>query len=67
MDYPENYNLIREALVREIRDASRWKGVVDAWQALLNVRIRAMCMQREREHLSGSGEITAGGKDDSGQ
>jgi len=31
-------DLICEALVREIRDASRWSAVVEAWDALLKVR-----------------------------
>lgn len=30
--------LVREAIVREIRDANRWSSVVDAWEALLSVR-----------------------------
>lgn len=30
--------LVREALVKEIRDADRWQTVVSAWEALLNVR-----------------------------
>jgi len=42
------YQLIREALVREIRDANRWHTVVDAWSALLSVRAMAKSLLDEQ-------------------
>ena len=48
-DYPDNYGLIREALVREIRDAERWATIEDAWGALLTIRSMANAMREERD------------------
>ncbi len=45
--------LIREALVREIRDADRWSAVIEAWEALLTVRIKADALIQEEETLHG--------------
>ena len=42
------YGLIREALVREIRDADRWSAVVEGWEALLEVRRQARDLIREQ-------------------
>ena len=52
-EHPESYSLIREALVKEIRDASRWSAIVDAWSALLHVRLRAKRLQEEKAKLDG--------------
>ena len=46
--------LIRESLVREIRDASRWCAVVEAWEALLSVRRTAKSLIEEVDYLSGT-------------
>jgi len=48
------YQLIREALVREIRDAKRWSAVVEAWDALLSVGRKAKNLIAEQRHLTGS-------------
>ena len=53
-EYPESLSLIREALVKEIRDASRWSAIVDAWMALLHVRLRAKRLQEEKASLDGN-------------
>lgn len=50
-EYPESLGLIREALVKEIRDAKRWSAIVDAWSALLHVRLRAKSLQEEHAIL----------------
>ena len=52
-EYPESLSLIREALVKEIRDATRWSAIIDAWSALLHVRLRAKRLQEERAELDG--------------
>lgn len=39
--------LICEALVREIGRATRWKAVVEAWDALLSVRRMAEELRKE--------------------
>jgi hypothetical protein len=52
--WPESYQQVREALVREIRDAERWSAVVEAWEALQAVRRRARQMKNESEHLNGT-------------
>ena len=48
MTYPSE-SLIREALVREIRDAKRWQTIEEAWEALLTVR--RMADERRAETL----------------
>ena len=53
-EHPESYGLIRESLVNEIRDASRWSAIVDAWMALLHVRLRAKRLQEEKAVLGGN-------------
>jgi hypothetical protein len=55
-DYPEEECLICEALVREIRDATRWSTMVEAWEALLQVRGVAKSLRKEQEHLRGSSQ-----------
>ncbi len=35
----DSFPLVREALVREIRDAKVWSSVEEAWQTLLRVCI----------------------------
>lgn len=52
--YKKESSLVREALVREIRDADRWMGVMEAWNALLNVRRMAKNLIEERERHSHS-------------
>jgi hypothetical protein len=44
--------LVCEALVREIGTATRWCAVVDAWQALLHVRLigKGMLSELRRHH-----------------
>ena len=42
------YQLVREALVREIRDAKRWSVVVEAWEALLSVKQQAKSLINEQ-------------------
>ena len=42
-------DLVCEALVREIRLASRWSAVVEAWKALLHVRRMAKGLIEEME------------------
>lgn len=48
-NYPEGYHLIREALVREMRDAQRWSAIKDAWDALFKVRLMAQQMKEEAD------------------
>ncbi len=57
-NFDNEYALVREALVREIRDATRWMAVVEAWSALNQVRLMAGHMQAEREHLRPSGTVS---------
>ena len=45
--YPHGYQLIKEAMVREIRDATRWSSIEEAWMALQHVRIMAEAMKNE--------------------
>ena len=52
--------LIREALVREIRDASRWCAAVEAWEALLSVRRTAKSLIEEVDYLSGTKDAQKG-------
>lgn len=47
-------DLICEALVREMGRNTRWKAKVEAWQALLNVRMQQDAMSAEQRHLAGS-------------
>ncbi len=49
--------LIREALVREIRDAERWCAVVEAWEALLSVQRKAKSLIAEIDYLSGTQNV----------
>jgi len=42
-------HLICEALVREIRSATRWSGIVEAWDALLYVRLLAKQLKEEQK------------------
>ena len=46
-----NDQLVRETLVREIRDAKRGSAVEDAMYALLKVRRMAKQHQEEMDHL----------------
>jgi hypothetical protein len=52
MSIENQESLICEALVREIGAASRWCAVVEAWEALLHVRIMAKNMKAEFKHLN---------------
>ncbi len=45
-------SLIQEALVRRIRDADRWQGVKEAWEALLKVQRVSKDMFDEHERFS---------------
>ena len=42
-----NESLIREAIVREIRDAQRWSAIEEGWQALLHVKQMAKALHEE--------------------
>lgn len=42
--------LVCEALVREISFATRWQSVVEAWTAILHVRLMAKSMKEELAH-----------------
>lgn len=53
-------DLICEALVREIRDASRWSAVVEAWDALLKVRRMSKQLINDIENPMGMEESTTG-------
>lgn len=53
-NYPECYQQIREALVCEIRDAQRWSAIMEAWDALLHVRLMAKQMKEEAELFDNS-------------
>jgi len=53
-NYPECHIQIREALVREIRDAQRWSSMVEAWEALLQVRRLAEELKEEEEVVNSS-------------
>ena len=48
----EDESLICEALVREIGRATRWTAIVEAWEALMYVRLMAAAMASERDHLA---------------
>ena len=50
--------LVREALVREIRDAPRWSAVIEAWHALLSVRRKADALLKEHKVNAGSPKPT---------
>ena len=56
-------SLICEALVREIGKAKRWSAIIDAWQALLYVRLKAKELQKEYKKLHGAGENASSNKD----
>ena len=58
--------MVREALVREIRDAGRWSAVIEAWDALLKVTRMAKSLQKERDKLSGTGVATPNTKKSNG-
>ncbi len=51
-DLETESSLIQGALVRQIRDAGRWADVVEAWEALLKVRLIASKLLKEHKHLS---------------
>lgn len=55
-------DLVCEALVREIRDASRWSAIVEAWNALLHVRHMSKGLIEELR-----GPLTCGAVDNSAQ
>ena len=56
--FQSEVQLVREALVREIRDATRWVAVVEAWETLLKVIRMAKSLQEERNKFSGTGNAT---------
>lgn len=47
--------LVCEALVNEIRLATRWKAVEEAWDALLHVRRMAKALKDEAPQSEGQG------------
>ena len=49
--YPDHYYLICEALVRQSRDADRWSAVIEAWEALSNVKRMALELGEEAKHI----------------
>lgn len=59
MSIERESGLIQEALVRRMRDASRWQGVVEAWEALLHVQMMAKSMAAEQKLLHSDGSMTA--------
>ena len=64
MTIEQESQLVREALVREIRDASRWSAVSEAWHALLHVRQMSEELIKEQKmlaaHQHGGGGTTHG-------
>ena len=50
---PSMYHQVREELVRQISEASRWSAVEEAFVALLKVRHMAKQHQQEMRHLRG--------------
>ena len=54
-------SLICEMLVNEIKKAERWSAIIDAWQALLHVRLKAKQLQAEWKRLYGEKEATVKG------
>lgn len=48
-EFETESQLVREALVREIRDATRWSAIMEAWGALLNTRRKADALISETQ------------------
>ena len=51
--------LVKEALVRQIRDAKRWTSIKESWEALLSVERMSKGLIEERQYLhpkDGAGE-----------
>ncbi len=47
-----NYSMVREILVREIRDAKRFSAIQEAAEAIARVRVMEAAAKREDEHLN---------------
>lgn len=48
VEFPDNRNVIRQSLIKEMASARSWSHVLDIWHALTNINLMAENMIVER-------------------